>query len=125
MEKKVFWITFTVLGLLADFLLPIWWGLAATVPIVFASWWVAYRSDWFKAQKTSGLDNSRLGHAEPAAGGIATAATFQRPVPCDRGAGERIRNIRPAPALTRCPGHIAAEGKGVAARHHGIGDKPG
>ncbi|MFZ0139044.1 MAG: hypothetical protein WAK89_18405 [Candidatus Sulfotelmatobacter sp.] len=47
MEKKVFWITFTVLGLLADFVLPIWWGVAATVPILFASWWVAYRSDWF------------------------------------------------------------------------------
>ena len=47
MEKKIFWTTFTVLGLLADFLLPIWWGLAATVPILFLSWWVAYRSDWF------------------------------------------------------------------------------
>ena len=47
MEKKIFWVSFTVLGLLADFLLPIWWGLAATVPILYASWWVAYRSDWF------------------------------------------------------------------------------
>ncbi len=47
MERKVFWATFTVLGLLADFLLPIWWGLAATIPILFISWWVAYRSDWF------------------------------------------------------------------------------
>jgi hypothetical protein len=47
MEKKIFWALFTVLGLLADFLLPIWWGLAATVPILFISWWVAYRSDWF------------------------------------------------------------------------------
>jgi hypothetical protein len=47
MEKKIFWVSFTVLGLLADFLLPIWWGLAATVPILFVSWWVAYRSDWF------------------------------------------------------------------------------
>jgi hypothetical protein len=47
-ERKIFWITFTVLGLLADFLLPsIWWGLAATIPILFVSWWVAYRSDWF------------------------------------------------------------------------------
>ena len=25
---------FTVLGLLADFLLPLWWGLAATIPII-------------------------------------------------------------------------------------------
>ncbi len=47
MERKIFWMVFTVLGLLADFLLPIWWGLAATVPILFVSWWVAYRSDWF------------------------------------------------------------------------------
>jgi hypothetical protein len=47
MERKIFWITFTVLGLVADFLLPIWWGLAATIPILFISWWVAYRSDWF------------------------------------------------------------------------------
>jgi hypothetical protein len=47
MERKIFWTTFTVLGLVADFLLPIWWGLAATIPILFISWWVAYRSDWF------------------------------------------------------------------------------
>jgi hypothetical protein len=47
MERKIFWTVFTVLGLLADFLLPIWWGLAATIPIVFVAWWVAYRSDWF------------------------------------------------------------------------------
>jgi hypothetical protein len=47
MEKKVFWITFTVLGLMADFLLPIWWSVAATVPLLFVSWWVAYRSEWF------------------------------------------------------------------------------
>ena len=47
MERKIFWIVFLVLGLLADFLLPIWWGLAATVPIAFIAWWVAYRSDWF------------------------------------------------------------------------------
>jgi hypothetical protein len=47
MERKIFWMIFTVLGLLADFLLPIWWGLAATIPILFVSWWVAYRSEWF------------------------------------------------------------------------------
>lgn len=38
---------FTVLGLLADFLLPLWWGLAATFPALIIAWWVAYRSDWF------------------------------------------------------------------------------
>jgi hypothetical protein len=47
MQKKIFWITFTIFGLLADMALPIWWALAATLPIGYASWWVAYRSDWF------------------------------------------------------------------------------
>ncbi len=47
MERKVFWMVFTVLGIVADFLLPIWWGLMATVPIAFIAWWVAYRSEWF------------------------------------------------------------------------------
>ena len=47
MEKKVFWISFTVLGLAADFILLIWWGLSETIPIASASWWIAYRSDWF------------------------------------------------------------------------------
>ena len=27
MEKKIFWISFTVLGVAADFILPIWWAL--------------------------------------------------------------------------------------------------
>ena len=48
MQRKVFWLSFTALGLLADFTLGIWWSLAATIPIVFASWWIAYRSDWFE-----------------------------------------------------------------------------
>jgi hypothetical protein len=47
MERKVFWMVFTVLGLAADFLLPLWLGLVATIPILFFSWWVAYRSEWF------------------------------------------------------------------------------
>jgi hypothetical protein len=47
MQKKIFWIVFSVLGLIADFELPIWWCLAATIPILYVSWWVAYRSDWF------------------------------------------------------------------------------
>jgi hypothetical protein len=46
-ERKIFWGSFLLLGLLADFLLPIWWALAATIPIAFVSWWIAYRSDWF------------------------------------------------------------------------------
>jgi hypothetical protein len=48
MQRKVFWISFIVLGLFADFVLPIWWAVAATIPIAYASWWVAYRSDWFE-----------------------------------------------------------------------------
>lgn len=47
MQKKVFWIIFSVLGLIADFSLSIWWALIATIPITYISWWVAYRSDWF------------------------------------------------------------------------------
>jgi hypothetical protein len=47
MQKKIFWTTFTVLGLLADMALPLWWALAATIPIGYFSWWFAYRSDWF------------------------------------------------------------------------------
>lgn len=47
MERKIFWMVFIALGLLADFLLPLWWALGATIPIVFIAWWVAYRSDWF------------------------------------------------------------------------------
>jgi hypothetical protein len=47
MEKKVFWATLTVLGVAADLFLPFWWAAAASIPIVFVSWWLAYRSDWF------------------------------------------------------------------------------
>jgi hypothetical protein len=45
-EKKIFWAVFTILSLVA-LMLPTWWGLLATIPIAYASWWVAYRSDWF------------------------------------------------------------------------------
>jgi hypothetical protein len=44
MEKKIFWLTFTVLGVVADMALPLSWALAATIPIGFFSWWLAYRS---------------------------------------------------------------------------------
>jgi hypothetical protein len=47
MEKKIFWMIFVVLGLVADVVLPIWWGLLASIPICYFAWWVAYRSDWF------------------------------------------------------------------------------
>ncbi len=48
MEKKIFWGAMTVLGLLADVVLPLWWALAATIPIAYFSWWIAYRSGWFE-----------------------------------------------------------------------------
>jgi len=47
MQRKMFWIIFAMLGLIADFTLPFWWAVAATFPILALSWWIAYRSDWF------------------------------------------------------------------------------
>jgi uncharacterized membrane protein len=47
MERKVFWMLFIMLGLIADIVLPLMWGLIATIPILALSWWVAYRSEWF------------------------------------------------------------------------------
>jgi hypothetical protein len=32
-----------VLGLVADYFLPLWWALGATIPIAVLSWWIAYR----------------------------------------------------------------------------------
>ena len=34
MQKKIFWMVFTILGLLADFLLPLWWAVAATILVM-------------------------------------------------------------------------------------------
>jgi hypothetical protein len=48
MKRKVFWTVFMALGAVADLSLPLLWALAATaIPIAMASWWLAYRSDWF------------------------------------------------------------------------------
>ena len=47
MEKKIFWALFVGLSLIADFSLPLLWGVLATIPIAAVSWWVAYRSEWF------------------------------------------------------------------------------
>jgi len=49
MKRKIFWTVFMALGAVAvaDLSLPLWWALAATIPIGLASWWLAYRSDWF------------------------------------------------------------------------------
>ena len=48
MQKKVFWLTFLSLDLIAGFTLPLLWGLLATLPLVLLSWWIAYRSGWFE-----------------------------------------------------------------------------
>jgi hypothetical protein len=47
MEKKIFWLVFLLLSLIADFTLPLMWALLATFPILVLSWWIGYRSDWF------------------------------------------------------------------------------
>ena len=47
MERKIFILSMIILGLLADIYLPIMWSLIASIPIVFVSWWIAYRSGWF------------------------------------------------------------------------------
>ncbi|HXC48231.1 MAG TPA: hypothetical protein VNU20_08050 [Candidatus Sulfotelmatobacter sp.] len=47
MQRKIFWLLFAVLGLIADFTLPILWAVIATIPILALSWWIAYRSNWF------------------------------------------------------------------------------
>jgi hypothetical protein len=47
MQRKIFWLTFGGLGLVADLVLPFTWALLSIIPIGMFSWWVAYRSDWF------------------------------------------------------------------------------
>ncbi|MGH9557553.1 MAG: hypothetical protein ACRD2Y_17215 [Terriglobales bacterium] len=47
MQKRIFWMVFILLSLIADFTLPLLWGVLATIPILGFSWWLAYRSDWF------------------------------------------------------------------------------
>jgi hypothetical protein len=47
MQRRVFWITFLVLGIGADIVFPLMWSVLLTIPIVILSWWVAYRSGWF------------------------------------------------------------------------------
>jgi len=47
MQKKVFWLSFAVLSIVADLALPLLWAFLATLPILALSWWIAYRSDWF------------------------------------------------------------------------------
>jgi hypothetical protein len=47
MERKIFWLTFTILSFAVDFFLPLWWALGATIPICVLCWWIAYCSGWF------------------------------------------------------------------------------
>jgi hypothetical protein len=47
MQRRMFWLFAITFSLVADFVLPFWWGVAATIPIFVLSWWIAYRSDWF------------------------------------------------------------------------------
>jgi hypothetical protein len=47
MQRKVFWASFAIIGLMADLVLSFWWAMAAAIPIGAARWWIAYRSDWF------------------------------------------------------------------------------
>jgi hypothetical protein len=46
MDKKIFWLLFTVLGALMGLLLPLWWNLALTLPLLVFCWWIVYRSGW-------------------------------------------------------------------------------
>jgi hypothetical protein len=45
-QKKLFWIIFTLLSLVLDFVLPLMWGLIATIPLILVCWWIVYRSGW-------------------------------------------------------------------------------
>jgi len=48
MQRKIFWLLFLILDLLAGFLLPFIWGVIVTVPLAVLCWWIAYRSGWFE-----------------------------------------------------------------------------
>ena len=48
MERKIFWIVVSVLGLLAATFLPLWWAVAATFPIVLIACWAGYQSPWLR-----------------------------------------------------------------------------
>jgi hypothetical protein len=46
-QRKMFWLIAGAISVLAGLALPLLWSLAATIPILVASWWIVYRSDWF------------------------------------------------------------------------------
>ena len=45
-QRKIFWVIFIVLSTVADFALPLVWGFIASIPLLFVSWWIVYRSGW-------------------------------------------------------------------------------
>lgn len=47
MQKKVFWGSFMILGVLLDITVPLVWGIVLTLPLMVCCWWMAYRSEWF------------------------------------------------------------------------------
>ncbi len=44
MQRKIFLLVFIVLDCTAGIILPFEWALLASLPLVFVSWWLAYRS---------------------------------------------------------------------------------
>jgi hypothetical protein len=48
MEQKIFWIVVAALGLLAVVALPLWWAVAATIPVVLIAWWAGYQWAWLR-----------------------------------------------------------------------------
>ena len=107
MEKKIFWMVFTVLGLVADFLLPIWWGW----PRPFQS--SSCPGGWPTAAIGSELqelqdDWDMVKNVPPSS--VHPVPPVRRPSAGDRGAAQRIGSIRPAPVLSRRSVHVSVEG---------------
>jgi hypothetical protein len=45
MERKMFWILWTLLSLFGYFL-PFGWAIVEGIVAMFVSWWIVYRSGW-------------------------------------------------------------------------------
>jgi hypothetical protein len=48
MQRRIFWLSFIVLGAALDIALPWMWALVLNLPLVILCWWIAYRSGWFE-----------------------------------------------------------------------------
>jgi len=93
MERKIFWTVFTVLGLLADFLLPIWWASPPPFPASSSrGGWptAAIGSDFRKTPKN--LSGRGLRHGERALWPRRCCYYWQgpRPIANDGAVAERI-----------------------------------